>query len=58
MMGLGIGEILVLLVGLMLIFGASKLPKIMGDLGQSVRALKTGLKGEEQQPPADNDKTH
>lgn len=56
-MGLGIGEILVLLVGILLIFGAGKLPKIMGDLGQSVRALKTGFKGEEQQPPADNDKT-
>lgn len=56
-MGLGIGEILVLLIGLVLIFGAGKVPKIMGDLGQSVRALKTGFKGEEQQPPADNDKT-
>jgi sec-independent protein translocase protein TatA len=55
-MGLGIGEILVLLIGLVLIFGAGKVPKIMGDLGQSVRALKTGFKGEGQVPPTDNDK--
>ncbi|MFD2262619.1 twin-arginine translocase TatA/TatE family subunit [Lacibacterium aquatile] len=55
-MGIGVWEILLLLIAVVLIFGAGKLPKIMGDLGQSARALKTGFKGEGQEPPADDEK--
>lgn len=42
--GLGIWEILVILVIILVIFGAGKLPKVMGDLGKGIRSFKSGLK--------------
>lgn len=33
------------------IFGAGKLPKVMGDLGKGVKNLRDGLKGEEEKKP-------
>ncbi|MGQ3046992.1 MAG: Sec-independent protein translocase subunit TatA/TatB [Niveispirillum sp.] len=41
--GLGWMEILVILVIVMVIFGAGKLPKVMGDLGQGIRNFKSNL---------------
>lgn len=52
--GLGIWEILVILVIILVIFGAGKLPKVMGDLGKGIRSFKSGLKdatAEEEEPP-------
>ncbi|MFV3128609.1 twin-arginine translocase TatA/TatE family subunit [Niveispirillum sp. KHB5.9] len=41
--GLGWMEILVILVIVMVIFGAGKLPKVMGDLGAGIRNFKSNL---------------
>ncbi|MBJ7414043.1 MAG: twin-arginine translocase TatA/TatE family subunit [Niveispirillum sp.] len=41
--GLGVWEILIILVIVMVIFGAGKLPKVMGDLGQGIRNFKSNL---------------
>lgn len=41
--GLGWMEILVILVILLVIFGAGKLPKVMGDLGKGIRSFKSNL---------------
>lgn len=41
--GLGVWEILVILVIVLVIFGAGKLPKVMGDLGQGIRNFKSNL---------------
>jgi sec-independent protein translocase protein TatA len=38
------GEILLLLVVVMIFFGAGKLPNVMGDLGKGLRAFKDGMK--------------
>jgi sec-independent protein translocase protein TatA len=36
-------KILLILVIILIIFGAGKLPKVMGDLGRGVKAFKKGL---------------
>jgi sec-independent protein translocase protein TatA len=46
-MSLGITEILVILLIVGVIFGAGKLPKVMGDFGKGIRNFKDGLKGSE-----------
>ncbi len=44
-MNLGIFEIvLILLVGV-IIFGANKIPAVMGDFGKGIRNFKQGLRG-------------
>ncbi len=45
-MGLGTLELILILVIVFVLFGAGKLPKVMGDIGKGIRHLKEGLKGE------------
>jgi sec-independent protein translocase protein TatA len=40
MFGLGISELLVILVIILIIFGAGKLPEIGGGLGKAIRNFK------------------
>ncbi len=49
MFGLGTFEIIIILVIVLVIFGAGKLPKVMGDLGKGVKSFKTAMDGEETQ---------
>ena len=44
MFGLGIGELVVVLVIVLVVFGAGRLPEVMGSLGKGVRQFKRGLK--------------
>jgi sec-independent protein translocase protein TatA len=46
-MGLSVTKLLLILLIVLLVFGAGKLPKIMGDLGKGMKALKDGLKDED-----------
>ncbi len=41
-------HLLLLLIVVFIVFGAGKLPKVMGDVGKGIRSLREGLKGEEQ----------
>lgn len=41
--------VIVLLI-VLLLFGAGKLPKVMGDLAKGVKSFKAGLKDEENNP--------
>jgi len=43
MFGMGIGELLVILVIVLVVFGAGRLPEVMGSLGKGVQAFKKGL---------------
>lgn len=43
-MGLSFGHLLLLVVIVFVVFGAGKLPQMMGDLAKGVRAFKDGLK--------------
>lgn len=60
-MELSMFKLLIILIIVFVIFGAGKLPQVMGDIGKGIRSLKEGLKGEEEKKPenkqiADNDK--
>ncbi len=38
-----IGELLLILLIILLLFGAGRLPKVMADVGRSIRSLRAGL---------------
>jgi sec-independent protein translocase protein TatA len=42
-MGLSVWHILIVLVVVLVIFGAGRLPNVMGDLGKGIRSFKEGL---------------
>jgi sec-independent protein translocase protein TatA len=44
MFGLGIGELVVVLVIVLVVFGAGRLPEVMGSMGKGVQAFKRGLR--------------
>ena len=44
MLGLGLPELIVVLVILLLLFGATRLPKLARSLGQSAGELQKGFK--------------
>jgi sec-independent protein translocase protein TatA len=57
MFGLGTTELIIILVLVMIIFGAGKLPQVGGALGKSLRNFKDGVKeGEEDIDSKDPDK--
>jgi len=43
----GIAELILILTIILLIFGAGKLPKVMGEVGKGIKNLKNGLKEDE-----------
>ncbi len=53
-MGIGFKEILIILIVVLVVFGAGKLPRVMGDLGKGLRSFKDGLKGEGDDEGKDN----
>lgn len=46
-MSIGIWQIILVLVLVLVLFGAGKLPRVMGDLGKGLHNFKDGLKGGE-----------
>ncbi len=48
MFGLGIQELLIILVLVLILFGAGKLPQVGGSLGKGVKNFKKGLSGEDE----------
>lgn len=47
MFGLGTQELLIILVLVLVIFGAGKLPQVGSALGKGLRNFKDGIKGDE-----------
>jgi sec-independent protein translocase protein TatA len=47
MMGISLTNIIIVLFIVLILFGAGKLPKVMGDLGKGIKNLKDSLKEEE-----------
>jgi len=43
-MGLSLGHMLILGVVVLIVFGAGKLPQVMGDLAKGLRAFKDGMR--------------
>ncbi|MEZ4250500.1 MAG: twin-arginine translocase TatA/TatE family subunit [Polyangiales bacterium] len=46
--GLGMGELIVILVIVLLVFGANRLPQIGEGVGKAIRNLKRGLNTDEE----------
>jgi sec-independent protein translocase protein TatA len=42
-MGISFANLLIILLIVMVFFGAGKLPKVMGDLGKGIKNFKNGL---------------
>lgn len=55
-MGISIGHILLVVVIILILFGAGKLPAVMGDLAKGVKNFKKGL-AEDDDKPEDKTKT-
>ncbi len=43
-MSIGIWQVVLILVIVLILFGAGKLPKVMGDVAQGVKNFKAGMK--------------
>jgi sec-independent protein translocase protein TatA len=57
MFGLGTTELIIILVLVLIIFGAGKLPSVGGALGKGLRNFKDGIKeGNEDKTEKDHDK--
>jgi sec-independent protein translocase protein TatA len=48
---LGVPELLIVLLIVIIIFGANKLPQLGKGIGQGLRNFKDSVKGEEPPPP-------
>jgi sec-independent protein translocase protein TatA len=47
-MSIGIWQVVLVLLIVLILFGAGKLPKVMGDVAKGVKNVKTGLKDEDE----------
>ncbi|MBF0445404.1 MAG: twin-arginine translocase TatA/TatE family subunit [Magnetococcales bacterium] len=47
MFGLGATELIIILVIVLVVFGAGKLPKVMKDMGKGVKSFKDAMAEEE-----------
>jgi sec-independent protein translocase protein TatA len=49
---LGMGELVVILIIVIVLFGASKLPQLGAGLGQGIRSFKKAFGGEDEEKPS------
>ena len=57
-MGLSLWHILIVLIVVLILFGAGRIPQIMGDLGKGIKSFKSGLSDEDKkEPPQITDKS-
>ncbi len=49
---LGMGELVVILLIVVILFGSSKLPQLGAGLGQGIRSFKKSFSGEDEEKPA------
>jgi len=50
MFGLGMPELIIILVIIVIIFGAGKLPEIGSGIGKGIRNFKDATRGEDEKP--------
>ena len=55
-LGLGMPEIIVILIVILLLFGAKKIPELMRGAGKGVRAFKDGMKETTTEESAEEEK--
>ena len=54
-LGMGVPELLIILVVILLIFGPKNLPKLGSAIGKSVKSLREGMTSDEGKPEIDVD---
>lgn len=50
-MSIGIWQVVLILVIVLIIFGAGRIPQVMGDVAKGMKNFKSGLKDDEQPRP-------
>ena len=48
-MSIGVWQVILILLIVLIIFGAGKLPKVMGDVASGVKNFKKGMKDEDEE---------
>jgi sec-independent protein translocase protein TatA len=51
-MSIGIWQVVLILVIVLILFGAGKLPKVMGDVAKGVKNFKAGMRDDEEDTKA------
>lgn len=51
-MELSVAKLILILIIVFVIFGAGKLPQVMGDVGKGIKALKDGMQEGDKKPEA------
>ncbi|MGH6945389.1 MAG: twin-arginine translocase TatA/TatE family subunit [Geminicoccaceae bacterium] len=51
-MSIGIWQVVLVLMIVLILFGAGKLPKVMGDVAKGVKSFKSGLRDDDDEKPA------
>ncbi len=46
-MGISFWHLIIVLAVVLIVFGAGRLPKVMGDMGKGIKQFKDGLDGKE-----------
>ncbi len=46
-MGISLWQIVLVLVIILILFGAGKIPRVMGDVAKGIKSFKAGMKEEE-----------
>ena len=54
-MSIGIWQIVLILAIVLILFGAGKIPRVMGDVAKGIKSFKSGMKEEESAEEVDKD---
>ncbi len=54
---LGAGEVILIFLAILLLFGGRKIPELMKGIGKGIKSFKEGVKGIEDEIDSDEDKT-
>jgi len=59
-MSIGAGQIALIILAVIVLFGAGKIPRVMADMAKGIKAFKQGISDEEgaTQEAVDNDPKH
>lgn len=55
--GLGFWEIAIIVLIFVLLFGAKRIPELMGGVGKGIKSFKEGIKSDDNQKKDDSDQT-